>query len=198
MNNSWTTADYALIISLFSLFFAFAGFVWNIWSKFIFPKPKVRVFASFSWFDPAAKMIVSRTRYGLPLEFSSHANLIHPSICISATNHGPGEVILTMPVASSSRFGVGNKENLATLNAYNDYPSDLKSRGPFSGGLPKSLQAGEQFSQYFPASPHWFDEPRLRLFGFVDSLGRCHFCNRANGREIRKLVTKPILDSLKK
>jgi hypothetical protein len=38
-----TTADWALIISLCSLLLAMAGFVWNVWSKFIYPKPKVRV-----------------------------------------------------------------------------------------------------------------------------------------------------------
>jgi hypothetical protein len=34
-------ADWALLISLLSLAISIAGFVWNVWSKFIFPKPKI-------------------------------------------------------------------------------------------------------------------------------------------------------------
>ena len=38
-----TTSDWALIISLCSLAVALSSFVWNVWSKFIYPKPTVRV-----------------------------------------------------------------------------------------------------------------------------------------------------------
>jgi hypothetical protein len=37
-----TTADWALGISLCSFVVSLAGFVWNVWSKFIYPKAKVR------------------------------------------------------------------------------------------------------------------------------------------------------------
>ena len=41
-----TTADWALAVSLCSFAVALAGFVWNVWSKFIFPKAKVRSYIS--------------------------------------------------------------------------------------------------------------------------------------------------------
>jgi hypothetical protein len=41
-----TTADWALVISLLSAATSLAGFIWSVWSKFIYPKPRVRV--SFS------------------------------------------------------------------------------------------------------------------------------------------------------
>ena len=38
-----TTADWALVISICSALVSLAGFVWNVWSKFIYPKPRVQV-----------------------------------------------------------------------------------------------------------------------------------------------------------
>ena len=38
-----TTADYALIVSIESLFAALGALVWNIWQKFIFVKPALQV-----------------------------------------------------------------------------------------------------------------------------------------------------------
>ena len=35
------TAEYALIISITSLLLAFCSLIWNVWSKFIFPKPAI-------------------------------------------------------------------------------------------------------------------------------------------------------------
>jgi len=71
-----TTADWALAISLGSLVIALAGFVWNVWSKFIFPKPKVQV--SFSYMTAL---------------IGDHQV---PVISLSGTNHGPIPVTLKM------------------------------------------------------------------------------------------------------
>jgi hypothetical protein len=38
-----TVVDWALVIGLFSAAIALASFVWNVWSKFIYPKPKVQM-----------------------------------------------------------------------------------------------------------------------------------------------------------
>jgi hypothetical protein len=37
------TADWALVISLCSAGVSLASFIWNVWSKFIYPKPVVQV-----------------------------------------------------------------------------------------------------------------------------------------------------------
>ena len=42
-----TVADWALVISICSAAVLLAGFVWNVWSKFIYPKPKVAVSFQF-------------------------------------------------------------------------------------------------------------------------------------------------------
>jgi len=39
-----TTADWALIVSIFSFLVSLGGFVWNVWSKFIYPRAKVRAY----------------------------------------------------------------------------------------------------------------------------------------------------------
>jgi hypothetical protein len=41
------TAQWALVISIGSVLLSLAGFIWNVWSKFIYPKPRVRVRCSF-------------------------------------------------------------------------------------------------------------------------------------------------------
>jgi hypothetical protein len=38
-----TIADWAIIILLASLALSVAGFVWNVWSNFIYPKARLRV-----------------------------------------------------------------------------------------------------------------------------------------------------------
>lgn len=38
-----TTADWALVVSFFSIAIAFASFIWNVWSKFIYPKPRLQL-----------------------------------------------------------------------------------------------------------------------------------------------------------
>lgn len=42
LRNHMTTADWALVISIGSLLISAPGFIWNVWSKFIYPKAKVR------------------------------------------------------------------------------------------------------------------------------------------------------------
>jgi hypothetical protein len=38
-----STSDWALTISLLSFFVSLGGLAWNVWSKFIFPKPRFQV-----------------------------------------------------------------------------------------------------------------------------------------------------------
>jgi hypothetical protein len=71
------TADWALIISIISAAISLAGFVWNIWAKFIYPKAVIRV--SFA--------MVQIVELG--------SDEIPEVLVLSATNMGPGEVTLT-------------------------------------------------------------------------------------------------------
>ena len=50
-----TTADWALAVSLFSFVVALAGFVWNVWSKFIYPRAKVRAYICLLYTSPSPR-----------------------------------------------------------------------------------------------------------------------------------------------
>ena len=50
-----TTGDWALVISLCSFVVALASFVWNVWSKFIYPKGRVRTLARMVSIFPRPK-----------------------------------------------------------------------------------------------------------------------------------------------
>jgi hypothetical protein len=76
-----STADWALIISLCSFAVALSSLIWNVWSKFIYPKAQIRVtFQATMIFHP-----------GSP----DHKQEF---LTLTATNHGPGEVTLQSSV----------------------------------------------------------------------------------------------------
>ena len=84
------TADWALVISLCPLFVALASFVWNVWSKFIFPKPTLRVsFGMVTAFHP---------------QRGSEPNPVRALRLSSATNMGPEEVVLRSPPIEIKRY----------------------------------------------------------------------------------------------
>ena len=123
------TADWALIISLCSTAIALISLGWNIWSKFIYPKPKVRVAFNFM------------TVVGQKDE---------KVLSLSATNMGPAEVTLYSALVRTKKKWSWRNRGFGLLNPLHDYPLRKDhSIGPFGGGLPKKLAVGEQFSIYF-------------------------------------------------
>lgn len=163
-----TTADWAIIISLGSLTLSLAGFVWNIWSKFIYPKPSVKV-------EIASAFAVGGP-HGPPPE----------CVSLSAVDHGPGEVQLQTAVALPRRSWFGGKRMYAILPPMNNWPFDTGTQGPFSGGLPKTLNVGQSFSAHFPRTTEFFEESDLVRFGFKDSFGRYHWASKRKGLKLRK------------
>lgn len=164
-----TTADWAIIISLGSLAVSIAGFVWNIWSKFIYPKPRIRVGMSNV------------------IAIGDGWEQTPPCVSLSVVNHGPGEVTLDNALARPRRrwLGLRRPRIYGMLNPFNNWPYDLSTNGPFSGGLPKTLNVGETFNVHFPRSRHWYDEANLVRFGFTDSFGRIHWATRSQCKEVR-------------
>ncbi len=78
---------------------------------------------------------------------------------------------------------------IGILNPLEGFPASLEhSSGPFSGGLPKKLEIGEQFSVYFPVTKSWFQEDHLIDFGFSDTFDRNHWCPRKYGKKLRESV----------
>ena len=83
----WTTADYALIVSICSAGLSLMSFVWGIWSKFIYPRGKVR-----------AKLLVSP-------DPKSDFFRVGSGFVIEAVNLGPGDVVLRGPVVPTRTSG---------------------------------------------------------------------------------------------
>jgi hypothetical protein len=160
------TADWALIISLGSLAISLAGFVWNVWSKFIYPKPRVRV--SFSFMiaigsnEPDFQVLV-----------------------LAATNMGPTAVTL---YAAITRHKKGlRRHEISVLNPLNNFPAERNSSiGPFGGGLPKKLEVGEEFSIYLTAAHDGLAKDDYDQVGFRDTFSRFHWCDKKD-----VVITRP-------
>lgn len=164
-----TTADWALIISLLSFSVALAGFVWNVWSKFIFPKPRVEVGISF---------------VGVYEEGKEMENLVS----LTAVNHGPSQATLYHALMQSERSLFRSKRSFGILNPLNNYPAQYYTIGPFGGGLPKKVDVGEQFAVYFiPDHPEIADGKWSKI-GFSDTFGRMHWASRRQFEKVRQEV----------
>ncbi len=165
-----TTSDWAIIISISSLCIAMLSFVWNVWSKFIYPKPKVVTSINL-------------------IRVHQNQRVGPPFISLNATNHGPADVVLHSAIGrTSTRIWQLQRPPYAMLNPIEGFPDTPNhSLGPFSGGLPKKLAVGENFSAYFPMSAEWFtDQHNLCKFGFNDTFGRYHWCPAKNAKWFRR------------
>jgi len=164
------TADWALVISILSAAISLAGFVWNVWSKFIYPKPRVDVHFS----------MVSAHYPGRPRDLDPVS-----ALCLSATNMGPSEttllssLIMTKPHWFSERkFALLNV--LQSFPETTDYEAEYYARGGgiFAGGFPKKLAVGESFSVYLIPDHEMLARGDYDCIGFNDSFGRRHWAPR--------------------
>ena len=165
-----TTADWALAISICSAVVSLASFVWNVWSKFIYPKPKVDVHLSM-------------------------VTVVHPRgprdpdpvrvLRLSATNMGPADVTLRSALMmfrprwfSDKSYGLLNV--LPRLPESTDYETEYDDLGggPFAGGLPKKIEIGETFSVYLVPDHETLARGDYQRVGFDDSFGRMHWASR--------------------
>jgi hypothetical protein len=171
-----TTADWALVISLFAVTISAASFVWNVWSKFIYPKPKVKTHFAV------------REVHSLGRPPFSHIGL-------NATNYGPGAVTLyaaicrprldqgSLPLFLRRRLGLNSRYIL--LNPLSHFPADTEATdGPFSGGLPKKLDVGESFSASFVYKHDGLRDTDIIDVGFDDTFGRDHWVPRYQVRAV--------------
>jgi len=176
-----TVADWALIISICSAVVSAAGFVWNVWSKFIYPKPKVRVSFSFMTLMVPAQADRSLTR--------SENN----ALALSATNHGPIEVTLYSVIAAGGfRWWKRRPTTIGLLNpipSFPDYPGQYnEASGPFAGGLPKKIEVGAQFTSYFVPDHETLATDQMERIGFTDTFGRFHWAPSKDLLKVRKHI----------
>lgn len=184
MDQGWGTADYALVISLFSATISLASFFWNVWSRFLYPKPTVRVSVSFVLFDDARQQILffpARRPFEDRLEGRP---LILPAIRIYVTNFGPGEVKLGNPVVARRGKNAPKFEGYAQFNQFIKYPwqnpltlEETRIESPLKPADDLALFVETSFGELLELQP--------TQIGFFDSFGRKHMCAK---REVRHLL----------
>jgi hypothetical protein len=164
------TADWALVISICSAFVALLSFVWNVWSKFIYPKPTLVV--------------------GFTLQNILDANgLSGPFLNLSITNHGPVACTVTHSFVEIYN-GLFRRARIGLINPMSNFPHDFEAtHGPFSGGLPKKIEVGGQFSLHYWYGESWLDQ-KILCVGVVDSFNRKHRCRRSDVRRVQKEYLK--------
>ncbi|MDE2320155.1 MAG: hypothetical protein KGK02_10735 [Rhodospirillales bacterium] len=170
-----TITDWAFTLSIFSFVVSLAGFVWNVWSKFIYPRAKVR------------------TSIGIFLIFDGDGSTARKTIGLSATNYGPTEITLQTHTAKRRQGFLWFRRNrsLALINPV-DHPDTNNVTGFVAPGFPKKLAVGESTRLYFSAQApkRWVEEGDLFYFGFSDTFGRHHWCSRKNAKKFRADVIK--------
>jgi hypothetical protein len=165
-----TTADWALVISILSAAISLASFVWNIWSKFIYPKPRVRV--QFSM------VTILGDRHGGADDIEV--------LTLSATNHGPIDVTLTNALIVWRKYlfspaGFGLLSVLPVAPMTNDVEEEFTLRGAHAGaGFPKTLVVGERYTVYLIPAHEALARGDYHDIGFSDSFNRNHWAPRRN------------------
>ncbi len=174
-----TTADYALFVSLASALISVGALVWNVWQKYIFVKPDIQVsFQVMQLFEPKP----------------GKASTLQPGkklLSISATNMGPGPVILYACVVRGKRnvwqWKFWRRPTFGVLNPISNHPASGTpvSSGPFSGGLPIKIDAGEVKAFYFPYEKDCILSNPIGRVGISDTYGRNNWCRK---RDVEKAM----------
>lgn len=173
-----TTADWALILSLCSLVVAIAAFVWNVWSKFIYPKPKVRIFFAVN------AVVGVRNANSDGISYSSGEEIL----ALTAWNHGPGPVVIHLAVGHKKRFRPW-KEADVVFHPLHNYPQQADfSIGPFSGGLPARLDVGERHTSFLQLKNETIADSKIWRVGFGDTFGRYHWARMRDVKMVKKEV----------
>ncbi|MGH6811021.1 MAG: hypothetical protein ACREDM_01300 [Methylocella sp.] len=169
-----TTAHWALAVSLLSLVVAMASFVWNVWSKFIYPKAKLNLEIRV-------------------MEIVPNPTNIPPFVVMSATNHGPTDVTLHSAIWGK-RKKLFRRRRVGIIIPAQNILSSNPSAGPFT---PKKLAIGEKFSVHFPILKQWQDDGLVK-FGFHDLYLRNHWCSAKSTRSFLKQFDDELQKRLQK
>jgi len=160
------TADWALIISIFSLVVSAAGFVWNVWSKFIYPKPVLRVHFSM-------------------MGFVGNGSWRDPFLNLSITNHGPISCTITHAVIIARKPPLGERRHGLINPTKNIAISIEETEGPFTN-LPRKIEVGEEFPLHFWAGENSFIGEEVERVGVIDSFGRHHWCKSQQIKKVQR------------
>lgn len=168
-----TTADWAFVVSLFSALISLGGLAWNIWSKFIHPKPRIRV------------------RFAV-MNVIGDGGLSDPFLALYATNFGPTDTTLQSVVCRTRKTGwrhwFRDRWQWAMLVTANDPQFSIEGRSRPPSGLPHKLVVGAEFGAYLVFDHSGFRENNIVDVGFADIFGRNHWAPRKAVRNVRDRV----------
>jgi hypothetical protein len=170
-----TSSDYALFISVASIFISIGALLWNVWQKFLFVKPAPQVsFGPYNILQPTS------AGWAIP---SGHALL-----SLTVTNMGPGPVVLTMCIVKPKAHWWTRATTYPSLNPIDGDPTDQQPTGigPFGSGLPARIDAGEIKSFYFPYARGCCLRDGLARVGINDTYQRNTWCRRRDMRKANK------------
>jgi hypothetical protein len=159
-----TPSEYALFISLASIFISIGALLWNVWQKFIFVKPILQVsFGVYNILQPTS------------------AELAVPSgrrlLSMTVTNMGPGPVVLYVCIYKQKAHWWA-RTTVGTLNPIHGDPINQQptSLGPFSSGLPTKIDVADTKTFYFPYAKDCFLRDGLHRVGINDTYQRNTWC----------------------
>lgn len=77
----------------------------------------------------------------------------------------------------------------AALQPLHDYPLRKDHTiGPFSGGLPKTVEVGQMFSVYFPPDNEGLARDDYDRIGFGDTFGKYHWASKKDVVRVRNSI----------
>jgi hypothetical protein len=157
-----TTAEIAIIISIISAAIAGLSLGWNIYREVVL-KAKIKI--SFG--------IRTIIQYGNPVR-PEYVN-------ISATNHGPGSVNLSMVQMKDSSWWrwLFRKEKYAAV--IHDF------KNPLSGQLPHRLEVGEKIDLLFHYNGDCMLKNGWSHIGISDYFGRTHW---AESKQVKEAIDR--------
>jgi hypothetical protein len=166
------TVEFALVISGVALTVGIGNLIWNIWSKFIQPKPRIKI--------GFAVMMIAVEYDGV---------LARQAICISATNFGPNDVVINGVVGLSKRFTNLRFETQSFIVlATSAWPLIGQKQLQDTGNLPARIAVGDSVSWYMPMDNSYFTENDMTHFGLADTFGRTHWVKGQPVNSVRKRI----------
>lgn len=169
---SMQTADWALVVSLFSAAISLFSLGWGIWSKWVHPKPKLKVgFAVMYLFGDNGRS--------------------RPFLGAFATNFGPTDTTLKNLVARHRTDGWwwklrrNARWQYGLMNSMRTPEEALAAPYNPVSGLPFKLAVGEEFSTYLIFEHEHLRDDGFVDVGFVDVFGRYHWAPR---RSVKKVI----------
>ncbi len=169
----WTTADYALIVSLCSAAIALFSLGWNVWSKFIYPKARLEV--SIGRFVTIASDEADRLAM----------------IVLTAVNHGPTDTTVNLIIARTPKWHsfISRQFAQGIITHWNNQ-HDSHLLPPIN--LPASVKVGEETKFYFPETVTWFGGGKNLQIGLVDVFGRYYWVSKKQMAKLKSdLESKP-------